>query len=273
MRRVGHIRERSPGSWELRYAHAGRTITTTVRGVRKDAERELRRLLRSIDTSEHVEPSKMTVAQWLEQWLETVKHEVAPRSWDRYSGIARTHLIPDLGAVLLTKLAPAQIQSFYNRLAEGGRGDSKAGPLAPRSRRQIHRVLSQALGQAVEQQALARNPCDVFRRRLPKVERKEMAVLTAEQSRQLLDKVRGSALHMPCLLALSCGLRRGEALALRWKHVELDRASLVVAESLEQTREGLRFKAPKSGRSRIIVLPASAVAELRSFKRGQAECY
>ena len=72
--------------------------------------------------------------------------------------------------------------------ADGGRRDGKPGPLAPRSRRQIHRMLSQALARAVEQQIIARNPCDVFKRRLPKVERKEMKVLTAAQSAQLLER-------------------------------------------------------------------------------------
>src|ERR1051326_8553357 len=70
MRRTGHIRERSPGSFEIRYslgtdpATGRRKIaTTTVRGGRKDAEKELRRLLRAVDTGEHVDPSRMTVRQ------------------------------------------------------------------------------------------------------------------------------------------------------------------------------------------------------------------
>ena len=69
MRRAGHIRERSPGSFELRYelgtnpaTGKRRTATVTVRGTRKEAERELRRLLRSLDTGEHVDPSRITVS-------------------------------------------------------------------------------------------------------------------------------------------------------------------------------------------------------------------
>lgn len=66
-------------------------------------------------------------------------------------------------------------------------------------------------------------------------------------------------------------MRRGEVLALRWRNVDLERGSLRVVESLEQTRTGLRFKAPKSDRSRAVTLPAFAVDELRRLKREQAE--
>src|SRR4051812_2803218 len=117
MRSTGHIRQRSPGSWELRYtlgtdAATGkrRMATTTMRGGRKDAERELRRLLHSIDTNEHVDPTRLTVRQWLTTWLDTVKEEVAPRTHERYSEIVNNFLAPALGNLPIIKLAPAHIQ-------------------------------------------------------------------------------------------------------------------------------------------------------------------
>ena len=66
-------------------------------------------------------------------------------------------------------------------------------------------------------------------------------------------------------------MRRGEVFALRWKNVDLDRGSLRVMESLEQTKAGIRFKAPKTDKTRAITLPAFAVDELRRLKRQQAE--
>src|ERR1051325_8580220 len=71
MRRTGHIRERSPGSFEIRYSlgtdpATGRRkmATATVRGSRKDADKELRRLLRTLDMNEHIDPTRMTLKQW-----------------------------------------------------------------------------------------------------------------------------------------------------------------------------------------------------------------
>jgi integrase len=278
MRPTGHIRERSPGSWELRYSLGTdpatgkrRMATTTVKGNRRAAEKELRRLLRSLDTGEHVDPTSINVRQWLTTWLAAVGDEVSPKSHERYSEIARHFLIPALGNLPLTKLAPSHIQQAYNEWATGGRRDGKDGGLSPRTRRHIHRILSSALARAVEQQVLARNPADAFKKRLPKVERHEMTTLSADQSARLLAAIKHTRIYWPVLLALSTGMRRGEVFALRWKNVDLERGSLRVMESLEQTKGGIRFKAPKTDRTRAITLPAFAIDELRRFKRQQAE--
>jgi len=133
--------------------------------------------------------------------------------------------------------------------------------------------LSSALARAVEQQLqlIARNPCDVFRKRLPKVERHEIATLTPEQSQRLLAAIRRTRVYWPTLIALATGMRRGEILALRWRNVDLDCGSVRVVESLEQTKAGLRSKAPKSEKARAVPLPAFAIDELRHLKREQAE--
>jgi len=278
MRRTGHIRQRSAGSWELRYSLGTdpatgrrRIITTTLSGDRKAAERELRRLLRAVDTGEHVDPTRLTVGAWLGDWLETIRQEVSPKTHERYTEIVANFLIPAFGNLPLTKLAPIHIQKAYNEWATGGRRDGKGGGLAPRTRCHIHRILRSALARAVEQQVLARNPADAFKKRLPKIERRTMATLTAEQSALLLEAINHSRVYWPVLLALATGMRRGEILALRWKNVDLERGTVRVVESLEQTKLGIRFKAPKNDRHRAIALPAYAVEELRGLKRQQAE--
>ena len=98
-----------------------------------------------------------------------------------------------------------------------------------------------------------------------------MTTLTVEQSAQLLESIRHKRLYWPVLLALTTGMRRGEILALRWKNVDLERKTLGVTESLEQTASSIRFKRPKSDRTRAITLPAFAAEELRRLKPEQAE--
>jgi integrase len=278
MRSTGHIRQRSPGSWELRYSLGTdsatgkrRMATVTVKGDRRVAEKELRRLLRTLDDGSHVDPSRITVRQWLVGWLAAVREEVSPKSYERYSEIAENFLMPALGNLLLTKLAPGHIQHAYNAWATGGRRDGKDGGLSPRTRRHMHRILNSALARAVEQQVLARNPADAFKKRLPRVERREMTTLSADQSARLLGAIKHTRIYWPVLLALSTGMRRGEVFALRWKNVDLERGYLRVMESLEQTKIGIRFKAPKTDKTRAITLPAFAVDELRRLKRQQAE--
>src|SRR5262249_61739 len=175
MRPRGHIQSRSPGSYRLRYSLGRnpvtgkrRIATTTVCGTRSDAERELTRLLRTADTGEHVDPSRMAVGQWLELWLDTIRTEVSPKTHESYAEIVRCYLTPAFGSTRLDKLAPSQIQKAHNSWM---RQDGK--PLSPRTRRYIHVILKSSLARPVEQQTLARNPPALFNKQLPKVERKK----------------------------------------------------------------------------------------------------
>ena len=145
-----------------------RMATTTVKGNRRAAEKELRRLLRTLDTGEHVDPTRMTLREWLTAWLGAVREEVSPKSHERYSEIVENFLAPELGALPITKLAPVHISTAYTRWATEGRRDGKRGGLSPQSRRHIHRILKAALGRAVEQQVIARNPLTCSRGIFPK---------------------------------------------------------------------------------------------------------
>ena len=274
MRPTGHIRQRSSGSFEIRYSLGTdpatgkrRMATATVKGNRRAAEKELRRLLRTLDTGEHVDPTRMTVRGWLTAWLATVREEVSPKTHERYSEIVDNFLVPELGALPIAKLTAGHIQTAYTKWATEGRRDGKMGALSPRTRRHIHRIFNCALARAVEQQVLARNPCDAFRKRLPKVERREMVTLSPEQSAYLLEGIEHTRFYWPVLLALSTGMRRGETLAVRWKNVDVERGTLRVMESLEQTKSGIRFKAPKTDRVRVVTLPAFATEALIRHKR------
>jgi integrase len=98
-----------------------------------------------------------------------------------------------------------------------------------------------------------------------------MIPLSTDQSARLLAAIKHTRIYWPVLLALSTGMRRGEIFALRWKNVELEHGTLRVMESVEQTKDGIRFKAPKTERTRVVTLPAFAINELHRLKCEQAE--
>jgi integrase len=88
----------------------------------------------------------------------------------------------------------------------------------------------------------------------------------------LLKHLKGRSIYMPVMMAASTGMRRGEILALRWKDIDLDRATLHVAQVVEQTKAGITLKEPRTDRSRrTIALPARLVQELRHHRKEQAE--
>ncbi|TIS07173.1 MAG: site-specific integrase, partial [Mesorhizobium sp.] len=141
----------------------------------------------------------------------------------------------------------------------------------PRTVHHYRRVLIRALGQAVTWERLTKNPATATTP--PKVERKKMLAYTVEQTAALLETLRPTRMYIPVLLAVTCGLRRGEILALRWRHVELgdNLRRLSIEQSAEQTDDGVRYKEPKSGRARTVALSASTVAELKAHRARQAE--
>ena len=186
------------------------------------------------------------------------------------SGIVTQHLIPALGAYSLTKLKPLHIQEYYARAMQTGRLDGKEGGLSPQTVLHHHRILKEALSQAVRWQIIAHNPADAVEP--PRVGRKEMKVLTPGQIDRLLEAARGSRLYIAIVLAVATGMRRGEILGLRWQDVDLSAGTVSVCRTLEITKGRVAFKEPKSTKSRrVISLPAFAVDALRRHKVEQAE--
>jgi integrase len=133
----------------------------------------------------------------------------------------------------------------------------------------MHRVLHEALQQAVRWQLLARNPAAAVRP--PKVERKQMHVLDAVATAEMIEAARPYSAFVPVLLGALCGLRRGEIAALRWRNVDLDAGQIAIVASVEQTKAGCREKETKSGRVRTVALSATVVEELRQHRLKQAE--
>ena len=273
---TGHIRPRGPGAWELKYDLGADPISgkrriryRTVHGNRRDAQRELRELLGAVDQGRYADPGKMTVGGWLEQWLAEAKHGVSPKTHERYTEIVNKHLVPALGALPLAKLAPVHIQSYYSDALKSGRLDGKGG-LSAQTVRHHDRALNTALKRARRLRLIAVNPAEDVAR--PKVEKRELSIPDQDEFSRLFTVAATTRMYVPAALTLATGMRRGELLALRWSDIDLDAGTLQVVRSLEQTRVGVRFKAPKTRRSRrTIVLPATAVAMLREHRVRQGE--
>jgi integrase len=121
----------------------------------------------------------------------------------------------------------------------------------------------------VRWELLTGNPADAVDP--PKVERAAMMAFDITQTVELLETMRGTRIFVPTVLAVLCGLRRGEICALRWKSVDLAKGQLAVIQSAEQTKAGVRFKEPKSGKARTVSLSATVVEEMRLHRIQQAQ--
>jgi integrase len=278
----GHIRRRGAQSWELKFdigidPLTGKRITKYrgFKGTKNEAKAELVRLINSAHRGDYVDPSKVTISEFLDRWLrDWAAVNVGGKTLERYQELVGAHVRPHIGTVAIQKLQPVHLAELYAKLLREGnrqRGLEKVAGLSPRTVGHVHRALHKAIKVAVEWGVVQRNVAAVARP--PKADLAELEILSAEKARTLITKLKGQPLYYFAVLGLATGMRRGEMLALRWRDVDLDGGKLRVEQSLEQTKVGgLRFKAPKTkyGR-RTISLAASVVAELRTHWKQQHE--
>jgi integrase len=272
----GHVRERGKGNWyavlSVRDPRTGkrkaRFISLPNCKGKREAQQECARIVTEMRQGAYVDPDKTTIARFLERWLGQIKTQVSPRTYGRYAEIVRNNIVPALGAVQLTKLRPESISETYSRALTTGRRDGKGG-LSAQTVHHMHTILKQALKQACVWRAITHNPADLVNP--PKLERNEIRTVDTDQTAAMIEAARGTLLFIPILLGVLCGLRRGEVVALRWRSVDLENRQLSVVASTEQGRGGVREKEPKSGRGRLVALPAMLVTELRRHRTQQAE--
>lgn len=263
----GHIRKRAKDSWSLvvdigRDPSSGKRRQTwkTFHGTKKQAEAELARLVSAIETGTDLEPQSVTVATFLDRWLEATKSRVAPRTYDRYSEIVRLHILPSLGRVQLGKLRPLQLEDLYQRLEANG--------LSRQTILHVHRVLFTALKQGVRWQLVTRNVAEAVSP--PRPVRRHVAPFTSQHAAAVLAAVAETDLAPAVALALGTGMRRGEVLGLRWSDVDLTGGEARITQTLQATADGVCFVPPKTHRSaRTIALPPFVLDALKQQRSRQ----
>jgi integrase len=240
----------------------------TFKGNKREAQRELARLITEMNDESFQEPSKKTLAQFFERWLKHMTSQVDERTHIGYAEKVRKNINPLLGSTLLTRLRPEQISQAYAQALASGRRDGKGG-LSPRTVHHMHRILKQALGQAVKWGLLKRNPCDAVDP--PRVEKREMMTFDTAQTADALGEMRQARFLIAYLLAAICGLRRGEIAALRWKNVDLDAGVLKIVQTTRQIGTAVTYKPVKNTKGRPVALSALMLEELKAHRAKQAE--
>ncbi|MGP6189283.1 MAG: tyrosine-type recombinase/integrase [Vulcanimicrobiaceae bacterium] len=230
-------------------------------GNKKDAEKALIAELAAIGNGTFVAPDRTTLGQYLAGWLESSKPSFAGKTWERFEGMARVHIIPALGDVVLQRLTAQHLSKAYAAWRESG----LAGQTVIHHHRLLHRVLAQALREGRVRQNVAAIADK------PKAARREMRFLTTDEIARIFAVAEGTRFSSLIALALATGARRGELCGLKWDDVDLARGTISIRRSLEQTRAGVAEKSPKSGKSRVVVLTAGAIETLRRHRLSAAQ--
>jgi integrase len=248
---VAHIEKRAKrgdsGStrWRARYIdptgkERSKSFTRKVDAERFLKDSEARKL-----RGEWVDPrlSRTTLSDWADRWMATNVH-LKPYTVAGYGSLIRTHIAPAFGPLPLDGIDTLAVREWVAGMT--------ASKLSTSRVRQAYRVLSAMLKAAVESGYLAKNPCAGVK--LPRTQSREMRFLSAQQVDALADAV-GPAYRTYVYVLAYCGLRWGEAAALRRRHCDLLRGRIEVAESLAEVGGNLIFGATKTHRSAVLALP------------------
>jgi integrase len=269
---AGQIIPRGERTWVVR-VFLGRDSQTgkrryhnkTIRGNKKDAQKYLNGKLREIDLGTFIEPSAVTVSEYLDQWLQAAaKPRVRERTYTWYIDLLKWYVRPTLGDKKLSSVRPLDVQALYSSLQEKG--------LSAKTIRHVHTTLSTAFTQAVRWRLLVQNPALMVKP--PRQVRKEMQALSPEEAARFLAAASQDKWAVLFALALTTGMRPEEYLGLQWKDVEVEKGTVTVQRTLIWRRKGggWYFSEPKTSRSRrTIPLPASIVQSIREHRRRQAE--
>jgi integrase len=264
--------ERRGSNWRGRYRDRrghlhtatgpeGQKSTTSKREAERWAQRSE---LEIADGTWHdPRAGRQTVAAWLAEWRRTIlpASDRAEATKALYRHLTLAKVEPSMGDLKLKDLRPLDVQRLMLELEEAG--------LSGSTRRNAYAALRGALDDAVSNGLLKDNPAVKVKR--PRAESPEARHLTPAQVAQLLGAAQGSR-HLRVLkLLLGTGVRRGEALALQWSGVDLDRAEVRVRGSLVRRDGQLVVSATKTAKSRRTVSLSPAMVELlRTQKAAQA---
>ena len=238
------------------------------RGFRTEraAKRALREAITSVEEQRHVDHRTDTLGAFLMAWLDglTVRDTTAAS----YEQQVRLRILPHIGGIRLQELSIEDLDGLYRQLERTG--SVKGTPLAPKSIRKVHEVLSRALGDAVKRGYVVRNVAE--HATPPPLRRREMQVWTPAQLRAFLKHVTDDRLYALWLLYATTGLRRGEALGLRWDDIDLEAGTIYVHRNRTMSRGKVVVHETKTehGRRKIALDP-STVAVLRQHRIRQLE--
>jgi integrase len=257
-------RRASDGLWIGSLTIDGRQKPIASGKRRGDVADKLEEARRRLKADEPVKDARLTVAMFVEDWIRKAlaASNRKPSTRENYATIARTHLIPaPFGALTLDRLRPSDIEALLVAKRDAGLSDSTV--------RLVYTVCRTMLDIAVRDGLMRRNPAAAVKR--PTIKRNEARYLTPAEVGRLLEAANGDRLHPLIVLMLGTGLRRGEALALHWRDVDLTAGHVRVRWTLGRVERALVFDEPKTSQSRRFVsLPSPVVETLRRHKASLA---
>ena len=231
-----------------------RRETKSSFATQKECQAAMNRLLVKVEQHDYAAPTKASVKEYLtKEWLPAVKATIRPSTYNSYVQHVECHIVPHIGTVKLQKLSGSQVNALYSKLAETGRKDGKTG-LSPMTIHHVHACLHKACKDAVRWGHISRNPLDAADPPRKKGDgTKEMRTWTKEQLKAFLDAMKDERLSPLWHTIAMTGMRRGEAIGLRWSDVDFDGGRLAVRRALIPSGREVIVSEPKTIKGRRVI--------------------
>jgi len=236
--------------------------------TRKEAQAAMNKILVAVEQHNYSAPTKASVREYLvKEWLPAVKSTIRPTTYNSYVQHVECHIVPHIGSVKLQKLSGSQINALYAKLAESGAKSGKKG-ISPMTIHHVHACLHKACKDAVRWGHISRNPLDAADPPRKKSDgTKEMKTWTAEQLKAFLDSVKDDRLCALWHVIAMTGMRRGEAIGLRWSDIDLENSRLCVRRALIPISREVAVSEPKTAKGRRVIAVDPGTVEVL---KGQA---
>ncbi len=248
---------------DLKEAEERRRETKAGFATKKECTAAMNKLLVAVESHNYTAPTKASVRDYLKkEWLPAVKATIRPSTYNSYVQHVECHIVPHIGSVKLAKLSGSQVNALYGKLAQSGTKDGKKG-LSPMTIHHVHTCLHKACKDAVRWGRLSRNPLDAADPPRKKGDgTKEMKTWSAEQLRAFLGAVADDRLAALWHTIAFTGMRRGEAIGVRWSDVDLQNGRLSVRRALIPTNREVVVSEPKTVKGRRVVALDAATVEV-----------
>lgn len=232
--------------------------------TKKEAQRFLRSVIEDIEAGLKVQGSEVLMKNFLSEWLDMYSSisGLAENTYRGYRTNINNHIIPVIGDIKLNSLKPEHIDKLLLILTDKG--------LSVTSQRYVISVIKKSLNWAVKRRILRFNVIDYVD--IPKPEKFKSTVLNEEQLQVLLNYCRSKPLLTPISLILLTGLRRGEALGLKWSDFDFENKILHVQRTATPAKGGYHFSDCKTEDSnRFISFPDILIDILNDWKAYQSD--
>lgn len=257
---MGSVRQRPDGRWEARYTTPDGRQRSVYAKSEAEVTMKLRAALHDIDSGSWLEPSKMSVADWLDVWLKDYQGHTTGRTLETYAHVVNKWFLPLFGSVKLKNFSPLHVRRMINQMTQTGK--------SPSTIKHARGILSKAMKCAIEAGLIKSNPVQGING--PRMVKPSFTIIDRDKFQAFIDAVQKTPCADAFVFMLLTGVRAGEMRGLRWSDFDQDFRVMKIQRQLHAPSKNRRmFGQPKDGEVRDVHLPDEAIDLLKRHRKAQ----